>query len=193
MSHTRTVLSSEPVPIHCLPGKNAIEQTGSCGLQSMCEEKETQQRRTVCPENPRISGKFCGSEPIPIEDISQYLMVPSLLPLINPLPSGVNSIHLTPALCPHHLATSLCVRESHIQSELSKFPPAIYRPSGRNATELNQRALLVTGITCDEPSLKFHIRTVASSDPETRERPLGEKAMPLIGTVGSLNMALIRF
>ena len=192
VSHTRTILSLEPVIIHrLLPGKNLTELTAACGLRQD-EIKRRQKSRTVCPEYTRISGKLCGSEPDPSEVISQHLTVPSLHPLINLLPSPVNSIHLTPCVCPDHFATSFRLRESHIQSELFKSPPAMYRPSGLNATERNLLVLPVTDKTFDDPSRKFHMRTDASSDPETRERPSGGKAMLPIELMWFLNTARIR-
>ena len=69
----------------------------------------------------------------------------------------------------------------------------MYRPSRLNAVEADPLGLPITGIPFDEPSRKFHIRTNDSWDGETRERPLGEKAMPTTTIVGILNMALIRF
>ena len=130
------------------------------------------------------------SEPVPSKVTSQHLTVPSSHPLINKSPSGENSIRLRQDVCANHFATSVYLRESHIERDLSKFPPAMYRPSGLNATEAKKPVLQVTGISFDEPSRKFHIRIDASWDGETRERPLGEKAKTSTKTV---NMALIRF
>ena len=89
---------------------------------------------------------------IPSKVTSQYLAVLSELPLINPLPSGVNSVHHTLPACPCHFATSLCVRESHIQRKLFKLPAATYRPSGLNATEMKKLGVTVNGRTFDDPS-----------------------------------------
>ena len=106
-----------------LPGKNLTEPTESCGLIQHVGQRGTK-KRTVCPKNLRIFTKLRGSKPVPSEDISYYSMVPSLFTLNNPLPSGVNSMELTAAICPCHFATSLCLGESHIQSEAPKSPPA---------------------------------------------------------------------
>ena len=59
----------------------------------------------------------------------------------------------------------------------------------KDGKSIKKADLLVTGIACDEQSCKLHMRTDSSSDPEMRERPLGEKAMPLIVDLRPLNMA----
>ena len=49
------------------------------------------------------------------------------------------------------------------------------------------------GRTFNDPSRTFHIRTDGSLDEETKERPLGEKAMWLTLNFCPLNMAHNRF
>ena len=93
------------------------ERTNKALWSLSSDQKKTQKSRTEFPENLRITGKLFRSEPDPSEVISQYLTIQSPPPLINPLPSGVNSTHRTPLVCPGHFATRFCLRESHIQSE----------------------------------------------------------------------------
>ena len=107
-------------------------------------------RHTSCFITRRINGKRSSFTTLdapcrlPSELTFQYLTVWSPLPLTNPLPSGVNATRPTYGvdsachtsfICPCHLATSLCVLESHIQIEPSRSPATTYRSSGLNVTE----------------------------------------------------------
>ena len=101
-------------------------------------------KNAVCPEKLRINGNKCLGTTVPLPDraswipselTSQYLTVESSLPVIDLLPSGVNPKHHTKPHWVFQFATSIWVRESHIQSELLISPAAMYHRSGLNTAE----------------------------------------------------------
>jgi len=108
----------------------------------------------------------------PRELTSQYLRIPTLPPLTNHFPSGLNATQTPSCVSLLQVSKSWPVRAFHILSKPLKSTEAICRPSGLNVIE--NVALAPSNKVFEEPSRRDQMRTRDPS-PATRKWPLGEK------------------